>query len=76
MSPNVISGDEKVGLYSPEDGIVTSLRSNPGTLTILSYNLVTGEMEGTFEFEALDIFGIDPNEYSVTSGSFSILIPR
>jgi len=76
MSPNVISGDEKVGLYSPEDGIVTSLRSNPGTLTILSYDLLTGEMEGTFEFEALDILGIDPNEYSVTSGSFSILIPR
>ncbi len=75
MVPNVVIGDEKVGLYSPDDGIVTSLRSNTGTLTVTSYNTMTGEIEGTFEFEATDIFGQNPNEYSVTSGLFSVVIP-
>lgn len=75
MAQNVVVGDEKVGLYSPDDGVVTSLRSDSGTLTITSYDRITGEIEGTFEFEATDIFGQGTDEYSVTSGIFSVVIP-
>jgi hypothetical protein len=75
MSSNVVTGNEKIGLYSPDDGNVTSFRSNPGTLTILSYDLASGEIEGTYEFQAVDIFGLDPTVYSVTSGSFFVRIP-
>lgn len=74
MSSNVVDGSEKVGLYSPDDGNITSSRSNPGTLTILSYDLISGVVEGTFEFDAVDIFQQDPTVYSVMSGSFSIRI--
>jgi hypothetical protein len=74
MSSNVVNGIEKVGLYSPDDGNITSFRSNPGTLTILSYDLISGVVEGTFEFDAVDIFGQDPIIYSVASGSFSVRI--
>ena len=74
MSANVITGNEKVGLYSPQNGIVTSSRSNTGTLNIISNDLLTGEIEGTFEFEAIDVFGQNPEEYSVTSGSFFVII--
>lgn len=74
MSANVVDGSEKVGLYSPDDGNITSSRSNPGTLTILSYDLMSGEIEGTYEFEGIDIFGQDPTVYSVTNGSFFVRI--
>ena len=75
MSPNVTNGNQKVGLYSPDDGVVTSLRSNSGSFSITSYDMTTGEIEGTFEFEAIDIFGQNSDEYAVTSGSFSVVIP-
>ena len=76
MRPNVINGNQKVGLYSPDDGVITSNRSDSGTLTIISYDIVTGEIEGNFDYEAVDVFGQNPEVYSVTNGTFMVVIPQ
>ena len=74
MSSNVLTGNENVGIYTPQSGNLTGFRSNPGTLTILRYNELTGEIEGTFEFVAKDILELDPTEYEITNGTFVIRI--
>lgn len=74
MSSNLITGNEKVGVYSIGVGVGSSFRSASGTLSILSYNEGTGEIEGAFEFVAKDIFDLDPTEYSVTNGVFVVRI--
>ncbi len=72
MSPNLITGNEKVGLYSPEEDVVTSLRSSSGTLTIIRNNILTSEIEGIFEFLVTDVFEQNPLEYNITNGTFLI----
>ncbi len=74
MTSNILTGNEKIGIYGPELGS-TGFRSTSGTLTILSYDRTTGEIEGTFEFEAEDIFGQNPDQYSITNGRFLVRIP-
>lgn len=72
MTKYLIDGNEKVGLYTPEVGTISSHRSELGTLTILSNDISTGEIEGTFEFLATDVFEDDPLEYNITNGAFLI----
>jgi len=75
MSAIVVDGSEKIGVYNPDTVAGTTLfKSNPGILIITSYDIVTGEIEGTFSFTAKDSSGIDPAEYEITNGSFSITL--
>ena len=75
MSSLVIDGNDKIGTYNPDIvGGTTTYSSNPGTLTIISYDILTGDIEGTFEFTATDPLLVDPTEYEITNGSFALNI--
>ena len=63
-----------IGQYTPNlgGGNETYVSIN-GTITITSYDIVTGIMEGNFEFTAKDISEIgNETTYSNTNGSFSV----
>ena len=76
MSALVVDGSEKIGRYNPDTINGTTIYgSDPGTLTITSYDTVTGEVEGTFTFTGKDAAGIDPIEFAITNGSFIITLP-
>ena len=53
----------------------TIFSSNPGMLTITSYDLVTGEIEGTFSFTATDPSLMDPATFDITNGTFHVTVP-
>jgi len=62
-----------IGQYTPNlGGGNETYISIDGTITITSYDTVTGVMEGNFEFTAGDILAIDNTTYSITNGSFSV----
>lgn len=73
MSSTATTGDEKIGIYSPNGG-ASEFASEPGTLTITSYDVITGEIEGTFSYTAIDVSGADPTTYEITNGSFEAVI--
>jgi len=72
MSPNLTTGNEKVGTYTPLVGSSASFTSNPGTLTITSYDPDLGTIEGEFVFTGVDITGVDPTVYEIANGTFSV----
>lgn len=73
MSSELTTGEEKIGIYSPNGG-TSEFASEPGTLTITSYDTTTGEIEGTFTYTAIDVSGTDPTTYEISNGSFEAVI--
>lgn len=77
MSSPTSNGNEKIGSYNPDLTATGALPfwSNTGTLDITSYDMVTGDIEGTFSFTAIDPFGISQDIFEITNGQFSVTIP-
>ncbi len=76
MSSLPSTGNEKIGSYNPDlAGGTLPFWSNPGTLVITSYDMVTGDIEGTFSFTAIDPFGVSQDMFEITNGQFSVTIP-
>ena len=62
-----------IGQYTPNlGGGDESYFSLDGTITVTSYDTVSGIMEGSFEFTAGDFLGMDDTSYSITNGNFSV----
>lgn len=74
MSPLFTDGSEKVGIYNPDIGNSILFKSDPGVLTITSYELNSGIIEGTFTFTAIDPTGNDSTEYAISNGQFTVQI--
>jgi hypothetical protein len=72
MNTNLIDGSEKFSQYTPEIGVAMTYISNPGTLTILDYDLEARIIEGTFTYSAVDLTSQDPTVYEVTEGEFTL----
>jgi hypothetical protein len=71
MSTEVVNGDETVGLYK-RDGSDIEFVSNPGTLTIDSYDSETGDIRARFIFTAVNPDGVDPTVIQITEGVFNV----
>ena len=74
MTTDLILGDEKIALFIPDTVNPMNFKSETGTLTIISYDTVSGIIEGTFEFMAVDTTGQDPTVYTIANGVFAIQI--
>jgi Family of unknown function (DUF6252) len=74
MSPALVTGNEIVGTYTPETTLGNEFTSDPGTLTITSYDETSNIVEGTFSFTAKDATATDPAVYEITNGTFMLLI--
>ncbi|HAT66817.1 MAG TPA: hypothetical protein DCS66_19880 [Flavobacteriaceae bacterium] len=74
MSPFFTNGDEVVGIHNPNIGSSILFKSNPGTLSIFSYEYSSGVLEGAFSFSAVDPLANDPTIYEVTNGYFVITL--
>jgi hypothetical protein len=74
MMPSFVDGTEKVGYYNPDIGNSILFTSNPGTLTIDSYEQSTGIIEASFSFTGTDPAGNDSTEYAITNGQFTVQI--
>ena len=74
LSPILVNGDEKVGFYTPDIGNSIVYTSNPGTLTIISFDIITGVIEGTFQFIASDPNNVDPTTYIISIGEFTVIV--
>ncbi|MEM7087646.1 MAG: hypothetical protein AAF489_15805, partial [Bacteroidota bacterium] len=61
-----------VGLHNPDIGNSILFASEPGTLTITSYELSSGIVEATFSFTGVDPAGNDPTQFDITNGVFVI----
>lgn len=72
MSPMLVTGSEVVGSYNPDVVNVSAFTSDPGTLEIISFDVATGVIEGTFSFSAKDPTNEDPTVYEVTNGEFLV----
>ena len=72
MSPLLSTGNEIVGMYTPDLGTSSVFSSDPGTLEIISFDTTTGIIEGTFSFTGKDQTTADPTVYDITNGSFLI----
>ncbi|MEM7087906.1 MAG: DUF6252 family protein, partial [Bacteroidota bacterium] len=57
MTTTPLDGSEKVGLHNPDIGNSILFASEPGTLTITSYELSSGIVEATFSFTGVDPAG-------------------
>jgi hypothetical protein len=75
LSDNLLEPENAVAIYKPMSGISTSFSSSPGTLIIESYDIITGEIIGTFEYTALDRLGVDPTAFDVANGFFKVMVP-
>jgi hypothetical protein len=75
LSDSLLDPENAVAIYKPMSGISTSFSSSPGTLTIESYDIITGEIIGTFEYTALDRLGVDPTAFDVANGFFKVMVP-
>lgn len=74
MSNSLVNPENIVAIYKPVTGIGPSFASSPGSLTIESYDTLTGKIRGFFSFTGIDRSGNDPTEYDVTNGSFKLII--
>ncbi len=74
MEALLVTGDEKIGIYTPDINNSATFKSNTGTLTITAYDTETGVIEGSFEFEAIDITGNDTDVHQITNGVFLVEI--
>lgn len=72
MSPAQVTGNEIVGTYLPTSGSLVSFTSDPGTLTITTFDIDANVIEGTFSFTAKDATATDPAVYEVTNGTFLV----
>ncbi|MBL4663044.1 MAG: hypothetical protein JKY22_05715 [Flavobacteriaceae bacterium] len=72
MTTTILDGNEKVGLYNPDIGNSILFASEPGILTITSYELSSGIIEATFTFTGIDPAGNDSTQYTITNGQFII----
>ena len=72
MDMTLINGSEIFSQYSPEFGVSSNFISNPGTLTILDYDVDAKIIEGTFSYTATDQLGQDETIYEVTVGEFTL----
>jgi hypothetical protein len=72
LTTSLIDGSEKFSQYTPEIGVSITYISNPGTLTILDYNIEARIIEGTFSYSAIDQTNQDPTVYEVTEGEFTL----
>ena len=72
LTTSLINGNEKFSQYTPEIGVSMTYISNPGSLTILDYDLGARIIEGTFSFSAIDQTSQDPTVYVVTEGEFTL----
>ena len=61
-----------IGQYTPDLGASDTYVSIDGTITITSYDAVSGLMEGSFEFTAGDFVIINNTTYSISDGNFSV----
>ena len=75
MSAVVELGTEAVGTYNPAIGDAILYRSQPGTLTITSYQFDNGVIEGQFSFTAFDPNGVGGDVYEITEGFFTLTLP-
>lgn len=69
---SISNGTQLIGIYNPNVNSGEDLTSNPGTITITSFNTLAGRMVATFEFTATDPLGADPTVAEITEGSFEI----
>ena len=74
MSSFFETGMEVVGIHNPNIGSSILFKSNPGTLSIFSYEISTGILEGAFSFTGVDPLENDPTTYEVTEGYFVVTI--
>ena len=74
MEALLVNGDEKIGIYTPDINNSITFKSSTGTLTITSYDLQTGVIDGTFEFEATDPAGNNTDIHQITNGVFHVEI--
>lgn len=74
MSIIRVDGSEKIGSYNPDTTAGTVFVSNPGVLVISSYDLITGEIVGTFSFVGKDPTLVDPTQYEIMNGSFNLTL--
>jgi len=68
---NISDGTAIIALYNSGLG-GENLTSNPGTLTITEFGVITGRIAGTFSFTANDPLNIDPVKVMITEGAFNI----
>ncbi len=71
MSTDLENGDETIGLYTREGSSIDFV-SNPGVLTIESYDQETGDISATFLFTAVNPDGVDPTVIQITEGVFNL----
>ena len=71
MSTDLENGDETIGLYTREGSSIEFV-SNPGVLTIESYDQETGDISATFLFTAVNPDGVDPTVIQITEGVFNL----
>ncbi|MFC7357343.1 DUF6252 family protein [Jejudonia soesokkakensis] len=67
----ISDGTELIGIYKagPSE---TSLSSNPGTITITTLDLETGELVASFEFTATDPLETDPTIVEISNGFITV----
>ena len=70
MSNTLITGNELIGLYTPDNTDPVVFTSNPGSIEITEHNRDDRYIVGTFTFTAVDLTGGDPTTYSITNGEF------
>ena len=71
MSTDLENGDETIGLYTREGSSIEFV-SNPGVLTIESYDQESGDISATFLFTAVNPDGVDPTVIQITEGVFNL----
>jgi hypothetical protein len=71
MSSDLENGDQTIGLYTREGSSIEFV-SNPGVLTIESYDQETGDISATFLFTAVNPDGVDPTVIQITEGVFNL----
>ncbi len=74
MSPNIIEGNEFFGRFIPDIHKSREFTSEIGTLEITNFDLNTGIVEGTFNFNASDPLEEDPTIYKIRLGDFFVLL--
>ena len=71
MSTDLENGDQTIGLYTREGSSIEFV-SNPGVLTIESYDQETGDISAAFSFTAVNPDGVDPTVIQITEGVFNL----